>query len=78
MHLALGIDLFDSFERYQGRLIDEYRRLSSEFGFLSVDARLPIEELQGELRKHIAEYLSAAYRNSRPDSADNRASTRKE
>src|SRR5208337_4379330 len=58
MHLALGIDLFDSFERYQGRLIDEYRRLSGEFGFISVDARLPIEELQGELRKHIAEYLS--------------------
>ena len=27
MHLALGTDLFDSFEHYQGRLIDEYRRL---------------------------------------------------
>jgi len=78
MHLALGIDLFDSFEHYQGRLIDEYRRLSSEFGFVSVDARLPIEELQGELRKHIAEYLSAAYGKPRPDSADNGASTRKE
>jgi len=34
----------------RGRLIDEYRRLSSEFGFISVDARLPIEELQTELR----------------------------
>lgn len=78
MHLALGIDLFDSFERYQGRLIDEYRRLSGEFGFVSVDARLPIEELQGELRKHIAEYLSSANDKSRPDSADNGASTRKE
>ena len=48
MHLALGTDLFDSFERYHSRLIDEYRRLSSEFGFVSVDARLPIEELQGD------------------------------
>ena len=47
MHLALGTDLFDSFERYQSRLIDEYRRLSSEFGFVSVDARLPIEEAPG-------------------------------
>ena len=28
MHLALGTDLFDSFERYQSRLIDEYRRLA--------------------------------------------------
>jgi dTMP kinase len=80
MHLALGTDLFDSFERYQSRLIDEYRRLSSEFGFVSVDARLPIEELQGELRKHIAEYLSRANAKSPADSAsvDNRAPARKE
>ena len=70
MHLALGTDLFDSFERYQSRLIDEYRRLSSEFGFISVDARLPIEELQGELRKHIAEYLSGASGKPRPESGD--------
>src|ERR1700674_5414487 len=28
MHLALGTDLFDSFIRYQRRLIDEYRRLA--------------------------------------------------
>jgi dTMP kinase len=78
MHLALGTDLFDSFEHYQSRLIDEYRRLSGEFGFVTVDARLPIEELQGELRKHIAEYLSSADGKSRPDAADNGTSTRKE
>ena len=78
MHLALGTDLFDSFERYQSRLIDEYRRLSSEFGFISVDARLPIEELQSELRKHIAEYLSGATGKPRLDPTDNGAPTRKE
>jgi len=51
--------------------------LSSEFGFVSVDARLPIEELQTELRKHIAEYLSGA--NGQPrDSGDNGASRGKE
>ena len=78
MHLALGTDLFDSFERYQTRLLDEYRRLSSEFGFISVDARLPIEQLQGEIRKHIAEYLSGANAKPRPDSVDQGGSTRKE
>jgi dTMP kinase len=78
MHLALGTDLFDSFERYQSRLIDEYRRLSSEFGFISVDARLPIEELQAELRKHISEYLSGANGKSPPAPADGGASTRKD
>jgi dTMP kinase len=77
MHLALGTDLFDSFERYQTRLIDEYRRLSSEFGFVSVDARLPIEEVQAEVRRTIAEYLSRSNGKPRPDLLDIAAPTRK-
>ncbi len=60
MHLALGTDLFDSFERYQSRLLEEYRKLSSEFGFITIDARMPIEEVQTELRKRIADYLQIA------------------
>jgi dTMP kinase len=57
MHLALGTDLFDSFVRYQGRLIEEYRRLASEFGFITVDARRSIDEVQDDLRRHILDYL---------------------
>ncbi|MGH7932619.1 MAG: dTMP kinase [Candidatus Binataceae bacterium] len=57
MHLALGTDLFDSFQHYQGRLIGEYRRLAEEFKFISIDARLSIDEVQGQLRAHIADYL---------------------
>jgi dTMP kinase len=60
MHLALGTDLFDSFQRYQRRLIAEYQRLADEFGFVSIDARRSVEEVQGELRTHIAEYLHRA------------------
>ena len=60
MHLALGTDLFHSFQRYQARLIDEYRRLASEFGFTTVDARQPIGDVQAELRSHIMNYLRAA------------------
>src|SRR5215472_13170109 len=41
MHLALGIDLFDSFQRYQRRLIEEYNALGHEFGFVTIDARRP-------------------------------------
>jgi dTMP kinase len=78
MHLALGTDLFDSFERYQSRLIDEYRRLAKEFGFVSFDARRSIEDLQAELRKHIAEYLSRAAAKSRPDLDDSGVATGKE
>ena len=60
MHLALGSDIFDSFERYQRRLLDEYDRLADEFGFLRVDARRGIDDIQGDLRTHIAEYLARA------------------
>jgi dTMP kinase len=57
MHLALGSDIFDSFFRYQTRLIREYNRLAREFRFTSVDARNPIDQIQGDLRRHISAYL---------------------
>jgi len=60
MHLALGTDLFDSFQRYQRSLIEEYRGLASEFGFILVDARRSIDEVQNELRTHISDYLKGA------------------
>jgi dTMP kinase len=81
MHLALGSDLFDSFERYQSRLIEEYRRLSNEFGFITVDARLPIDEMQAELRRHIADYLRGAAieaPTTQVDTPDSGPSTRKD
>jgi dTMP kinase len=60
MHLALGTDLFDSFQRYQSSLIEEYRRLANEFGFVIVDARQSIDEVQNKLRTHIFDYLRGA------------------
>ncbi len=64
MHLALGSDIFESFQRYQRRIIEEYKRLADEFGFISVDARGSIDEIQSELRRHILSYLGTA-RNSK-------------
>jgi dTMP kinase len=60
MHLALGTDLFDSFERYQSRLLGEYGKLADEFGFVTVDGRQSIESVQNDLRAHIADYLRSA------------------
>jgi dTMP kinase len=57
MHVALGSDIFDSFVRYQGRLIREYNRLAREFTFTTVDARQSIDQIQGELRHYISAYL---------------------
>jgi dTMP kinase len=60
---------FDSFVRYQTRLIREYNRLAREFHFTTVDARKPIDHIQGELRRHITTYLE----RSRLASAANEA-----
>jgi dTMP kinase len=57
MHLALGTDMFDSFLHYQRRLIEQYRRLASEFGFITVDGRRSIDEVQSQLRTHMVDYL---------------------
>ena len=60
MHLALGTDIFESFDRYQRRLLEEYDRLADEFRFVRVDARRSVEEIQNDLRAHIAQYLATA------------------
>ena len=78
MHLALGTNLFESFQRYQTRLIEEYRSLASEFGFVTVNARQPIEELQSAIRSNIMHYLRSGEagrnglgpRNNSADSTD--------
>lgn len=62
MHLALGDDLFDSFHRYQRRLIAEYDRLAQAHAFLTVDARRSIDDIQLALRSAIREYLAASAR----------------
>lgn len=64
MHLGLGADIFDSFQDYQSRLIDEYNLMAHEFGFVTVDARRSIDEIQRELRGHIARYLKDAARRT--------------
>jgi len=63
MHLALGTDLFDSFQRYQRSLIEEYRQLASEFGFVTVDANRSIDDVQAELRTRISDYLRSTNPN---------------
>lgn len=60
MHLALGTDIFESFQRYQRRIIEEYKRLADEFGFISIDARGSIDEIQSALRRHILSYVRTA------------------
>jgi len=66
MHLALGNDLFDSFQRYQKGLIDEYNVLAKEFDFVSIDARRSIEVIQSDLRERVSAYLAGRRRSPSP------------
>jgi dTMP kinase len=66
MHLALGSDMFESFTRYQSALIEEYRKLAQEFGFVTIDARLSVDNVQSALRTHIAEHLRKANTPRKP------------
>ena len=52
-----GSDPYESFCRFQKKLLGEFNRLSREFGFESVDARGTVEEIQVELRKLVAGHL---------------------
>ncbi len=52
-----GCDPYESFRRYQSKLLGEFDNLSKEFGFREVDARRPVKDVQRELRKCIAELL---------------------
>ena len=61
MHLKLGSDIFDSFRRYQARILREYDRMADEFDFVTVDARRPIEEIQRDLRASIGRYLAGEH-----------------
>src|SRR5437660_2987686 len=57
MDMRLGADLYESFKKYQGLLIEEFDRMAEEFGFQVVDARRPPEEIQEALRACILPML---------------------
>ena len=57
MDMRLGADLYDSFKKYQGLIIEEFDKIAEEFGFQVVDARRPPEEIQEALRARILPIL---------------------
>jgi thymidylate kinase len=57
MDMHLGTDLYESFRKYQWRLIREYNRLAREFSFVTVDATLGIEEIQARIRRPVQALL---------------------
>ena len=54
MDLGLSQDPYESFRIFQGRLLDQYLAMSTEFNFVVMDANQPIEVQQSRIRKLIA------------------------
>ena len=61
MHLGLTTDLFESFQRYQRQLIQEYDQLAREFRFVTIDARRSVDVIQEDLRRHVARCLGRSH-----------------
>jgi dTMP kinase len=60
MDLGLSDDPTESFRLFQGRIIDEYEKMISEFGLTVVDATLPVEVQQAQVRQIARAHLDRA------------------
>ena len=60
MDLGLSNDLYESFRLFQGRILEQYLAMSTEFSFLVVDANRAIEAQQSVVRELISAKLDLA------------------
>ncbi len=57
MDLNLSPDPYESFRIFQGRIFEQYLAMSTEFGFVIMDANQRIEEQQGIVRKLVTSHV---------------------
>jgi dTMP kinase len=62
MDLELSDDPEDSFRLFQGRILEEYERMIPEFDLQVIDATLPIEVQQQQMRQAVKAKLEQAKR----------------
>ncbi len=60
MDLKLSNDPEESFRIFQGRLLEQYEAMSSEFHFLVIDANQPVEPQQSVMRQLLASKMNLA------------------
>jgi dTMP kinase len=58
--VGLAANFEESFRLFQARIINEYERIVEEFGLVVIDASLPIETQQNQMRRVVAEALVGA------------------
>src|SRR6185503_6771287 len=60
MDLRLSQDPYESFRIFQGRMLEQYLAMSTEFNFLVMDANELVEKQQGVVREQVAQRVSLA------------------
>jgi dTMP kinase len=60
MDLDLSNDSAESFRIFQGRILDEYEMMVREYGLTVVDATLPVEVQQAQVRQIVNSHLEKA------------------
>jgi dTMP kinase len=60
MDLRLSADPYESFRIFQGRILEQYLAMSTEFGFLMIDANQRVEAQQTIVRELIADRIDLA------------------
>lgn len=60
MDLGLADDEYESFRIFQGRILEEYRKMAPEFEFTVIDAAAQIEAQQEEVRRIVSEKIDLA------------------
>jgi dTMP kinase len=58
--MGLSDDPDESFRLFQGRILEEYDKIIPEFGLTVIDATLPIETQQQEMRLMVLAKLTQA------------------
>ena len=68
MDLRLSTDLYESFRLFQGRMLEQYLAMSTEFNFLVIDANRVVEKQQAIVRELLAQRVDLAkfHRPNRP------------
>src|SRR5271169_5681192 len=60
LDLGLTDDAEDSFRMFQGRILEEYERMIPEFDLTVIDATLPVEAQQSQVRQIAGKHLESA------------------
>lgn len=60
--IGLSMDTYNSFEIYQKRCLEEYKKLKKEYGFIELDGTKSVEEIHNLIKKQV-EPLLINYKN---------------